>query len=101
MTVLQAHGEVEGDSGIPAITRGIACLEKTSSAPTGPLLAGDGSGWSRWNVFCDHFFGFRDRDYTNILLIYVIKGSSRVSRREEVLQPVRAILIFPKPFISV
>ena len=30
------------DSGIPAITRGIACVGKTSSTPIGPLSARDG-----------------------------------------------------------
>ena len=42
MTVLQAHREVERDSGIPVTTRGIVCVGKTNSVPTGPLSSGDG-----------------------------------------------------------
>ena len=42
MTVLQDHREAEGILKFQLFTRGIACVGKTSSAPTGPLSAGDG-----------------------------------------------------------
>ena len=70
--MLQVHEEVERDSGIPAITRGIACVGKTSSAPTGPLSAGDGvDGMSSVTIS----LASGDGGCGNILLIYGTKGS--------------------------
>ena len=82
------------DSWIPAITRRIACVGKTSSAPTGPLSAGDGvDGMS--SITVSLALGMEAMEIFSWSM--EPKAPSRVSRIEEVLQPARAILIFPKP----
>ena len=69
----------------------------TNSAPTGPLSAGDGvdgdEGMSSFAISLT----------SEMKAIEIFswsmepKAPFRVSKREEVLQPTRAILIFPKP----
>ena len=85
------------DSWIPAITRGIACVGKTSSIPVGPLPAGDGvdraDGIS--SVTVSLASGMEAMEMVSWSM--EPKAPSSVSRREDVLQPTRAILIFPKP----
>ena len=97
MIVLQCPQMDNRDSGIPAITRGIAYVGKTSSTPIGPLLAGDGvdgvDGMSPITVS----LASEMEAMENSLLIYEPKAPSRLSKREDMLQPMRAILIFPKP----
>ena len=72
-------------------------MGKTNSVPTGPLSAGDGMDG-------DEGISSLVISLTSEMEAVEIfswsmkpKAPSRVSRREEVLQPARAILIFPKP----
>ena len=82
------------DSGIPTITRGIACIGKTNSTSKGPLSVGDGvEGIS--SVTISLVSGMVVREIFPRSM--VPKAPSRVSMGEAVLHPVRAILIFPRP----
>ena len=85
------------DSGIPATTRGIDCMGKTNSAPMRPLSSGDGIGGDKGiSSFVASFISEREPVEIFSWLIKP-KPPSKVSRREEVLQPARAIFIFSKP----
>ena len=80
--------------GISTITRGMACVGKTNSTSKGPLSVGDGvEGTSL--VTIPLVSGIEVREI--FPRSRVPKAPSRVSMREAVLHPVRAILIFPKP----
>ena len=82
------------DSGIPAITRGIACVGKTNSTSRGPLSVGDGVE-GIYSVTISLASGMVVREIFPRSI--VPKAPSRVSIREAVLHSVRAILIFPRP----
>ena len=80
--------------GIPATTRGMACVGKTNSTSKGPLSVGDGvEGISSVVVSLGSGIEVREIFPKSV----VQKAPSRMSMREAVLHPVRAILIFPKP----
>ena len=82
------------DSGIPAITRGIAHVGKTSSTSIGPLSVGDGVDGTS-SITVSLVLGMEAREIVSWSM--EPKAPSSVSTREDVLQPMRAILIFPKP----
>ena len=82
------------DSGIPAITRGIACTGKTNSTSKGPLSVGDGVGGIS-SVTISLVLGMVVREIFPRSM--VPKAPSRVSMREAVLHPAWAILIFARP----
>ena len=85
------------DSGILATTRGMNCMGKTSSAPMRPLSSEDGLGGDKEiSSFVDSFIS--EIEAVEIFSWWTKpKAPSQVSRREEMLQPARAIFIFPKP----
>ena len=86
------------DSGIPAITRGIAHVEKTSSTSMGPLSVGDGmDGASSMPVSLT--LGMETRETVSWSM--EPKAPSNVLISEDVLQPTRAIWFFPDLHISV
>ena len=72
-------------------------MGKTNSVPTGPLSAGDGmdedEGISSLVISLTS-----EMEAVEIFSwLMKPKAPSTVSRKEDVLQPARAILIFPKP----
>ena len=76
------------DSGIPAITRGIAHVGKTSPTSTGPLSVGDGvDGTSSITVSLT--LGMETREIVSWSM--EPKAPSSVLISEDVLQPARAI----------
>ena len=72
-------------------------MGKTNSAPMRPLSSEDGMGGDKTiSSFVDSFIS--EIEAVEIFSwLTKPKASSKVSRREEVLQPARAIFIFPKP----
>ena len=73
-------------------------MGKTNTIPMGPLSSGDGMGG-------DEGISSLVPSLTSEIEAVEIfswsikpKAPSRVSRREDVLQPARAIFIFPKPY---
>ena len=78
---------------IPAAMRGIDCVGKTNSTSNGPPTVGDGV------VEISSLLSLGSRMEVREIFpgSVVPKAPSRVSIREAVLHPVRAILIFPKP----
>ena len=81
-------------SGIPAITRGIAQVGKTSSTSKGPLSVGDGVDGTS-SVTTSLVLRMEAREIVSGSM--EPKAPSSVSMREDMLHPTRAILIFPKP----
>ena len=72
----------------------MACVGKTNSTSKGPLSGGDGvEGISSVVVSLGSRMEVREIFPKSV----VPKALSRVSMREAVLHPARAILIFPKP----
>ena len=72
----------------------MACVGKTNSTSKGPLSVGDGvEGISSVVVSLGSGIEVREIFPKSV----VPKAPSRVSMREAVLHPVRAVLIFPKP----
>ena len=72
----------------------MACVGKTSSTSKGPLWVGDGvDGTSSITVSLTS--GMETREIVSWSM--EPKAPSRVPISEDVLQPTRAILIFPKP----
>ena len=92
MIASQVHGSKE--LGIPTTTRGMACVGKTNSTSKGPLSVGDGTERTS-SVTIPVVSRMEVREIFPRSV--VPKAPSRVSMREAVLHPVRAILIFPKP----
>ena len=75
----------------------MVCLGKTNSAPMRPLSSEDGMDEDKGtSSFVDSFI-------SEIEAVKIFswstkpKAPSKVFRREEVLQPAKAIFIFPKP----
>ena len=72
-------------------------MGKTNCVPTGPLSSGDGMGEDEG--ISSLVISLTSEMEVVEIFSWLIKPKalSRVSRREEVLQPARAIFIFPKP----
>ena len=70
---------------------------KTNSVPTGPLSSGDGMGGDEGMSSLVASLTSEMEAVEIFSWLMKPKAPSTVSKREEVLQPARAIFIFPKP----